>query len=239
MPSTERFTNMRSAGESVAMPRYDGRQSSTWPRISDSQRTRDTHWAEIALKGSHEKDRNGGNRAIVGMRHEKDENLLTLTAVRQRSFADGGVLFSFGQSRPRSYVLRSGAVGLTRPRSDGESDHMATAVGQRFLGELAALHGSPHMATATAVGACLNDFRCVGRMPANRLRGPVGREALSLLAIVRADLTAIRATLRMVRSSAKCSGSLCIDGAAALAPVRGALRMQHSTNVLVCHRADI
>jgi putative ABC transport system ATP-binding protein len=81
------------------------------------------------------------------------------------ALADGAVLFHQGDAGSLVYVVESGAVGLTRERSDGTEESLRTIQPGAYFGELAPMFGLPRSATARALGATvvtglgLVDFR--------------------------------------------------------------------------------
>jgi putative ABC transport system ATP-binding protein len=79
--------------------------------------------------------------------------------------ADGAVLFHQGDAGSLVYVVESGAVGLTRERSDGTQESLQTIRPGAYFGELAPMFGLPRSATARALGQtvvtglALSEFR--------------------------------------------------------------------------------
>jgi putative ABC transport system ATP-binding protein len=79
--------------------------------------------------------------------------------------ADGAVLFVQGDAGSLVYVVESGAVGLTRERSDGSEETLQTIQPGAYFGELAPMFGLPRSATARArgdtvvTGLALSEFR--------------------------------------------------------------------------------
>jgi putative ABC transport system ATP-binding protein len=79
--------------------------------------------------------------------------------------ADGAVLFHQGDAGSLVYVVESGAVGLTRERSDGTEESLQTVQPGAYFGELAPMFGLPRSASARALGhtvvtgLALSEFR--------------------------------------------------------------------------------
>ncbi len=70
-----------------------------------------------------------------------------------RELADGEVLFAEGDAGEHVFVVRSGAIELTRAASDDPRQLVARIGGGQYFGELAPLYGTRRSATARAVGA--------------------------------------------------------------------------------------
>src|ERR1700749_2284704 len=67
--------------------------------------------------------------------------------IQNISFPKGKVLFKQGEKANAAYIVNSGAVGIYR-ESQGRKIPLATVRKGELFGEMAAIDGSPRMATA-------------------------------------------------------------------------------------------
>lgn len=92
--------------------------------------------------------------SLPSLRNSSSETLRKLaTAATPREFHSGELLFSYGESPPRLFLLTDGRVRLSRPRDNDDDSFIIERAAPCLLGEAAALDNGPHMVTAKALSA--------------------------------------------------------------------------------------
>ena len=85
-----------------------------------------------------------------------------------RHWDRGEVIFREGDTGDTCYLLRSGAVVLTREHQDGRMVALAELRGGALFGELAMFRGETRSATAEAIEPCTRGGAAGRRRPATR-----------------------------------------------------------------------